>query len=230
MRQTWGCGLEPLEFFSNLISSVVWPGTVILLALTFRGKLKEVIGAIAKRIEDMTEASGPAGINAKFGKSVEAVTEVTSKLGTSTSTGDESGSEEGGSSDPSTGNPANPWPGSGIGSDIMAMAYLSPRQAVLEAYIPMEKAAYDLIEKTGGNRKNLQMMLRNPVAALRRIGHVSPAVASSAEKLRKLRNEAAHQETFNVEPDLVLAYITATQDVTRALTYTANLPTNMRAN
>lgn len=218
--------MELLEFLSSLISSVVWPGTVLLLALTFRGKLKEVIGSIAKRIEDMTEASGPAGINAKFGKSVEAVTEVTSKLDAETSTGDESGSEEGASSAPGTSSPDNPWPGSGLGADVTAMAYLSPRQAVLEAFIPMEKAAYDLIEKTGGNRKDLQMMLRNPVAALRRSGRVSPALASSADKLRKLRNQAAHQETFDVEPDLVLEYIAATQAVTRVLTYTASLPSS----
>lgn len=218
--------MELLEFLSSLISSVVWPGTVLLLALTFRGKLKEVIGSIAKRIEDMTEASGPAGINAKFGKGVEAVTEVTSKLDAKTSPGDESGSEEGASSGPGTSNPDNPWPGSGLGTDVTAMAYLSPRQAVLEAFIPMEKAAYDLIEKAGGNRKDLQMMLRNPVAALRRSGLVSPALASSAEKLRKLRNQAAHQETFDVEPDLVLEYISATQAVTRVLTYTASFPSN----
>jgi hypothetical protein len=60
-------------------------------------------------------------------------------------------------------------------------------------------------------------MLRNPVAALRKLPFVTRDIASSAAELRQLRNQAAHQETFEVEPDVVLDYIYAARDLTGML-------------
>ncbi|WP_264357020.1 hypothetical protein [Pseudarthrobacter sp. MM222] len=193
--------MDPLEFIASLVSSVAWPVAVVVLALTFRKKLRKIIGAVAQRIADMTEFSGPGSVNAKFGERLREVTDVTSKMAPPS----DSGTSLPDDAEPQRKDPAE------------SMVYTSPRHAVLEAYIPLEKAAYDLVERSGGQRKDLQMMLRNPVAALRKLPFVTRDIASSAAELRQLRNQAAHQETFEVEPDVVLDYIFAARDLTSML-------------
>lgn len=204
--------MDPLEFIASLVSSLAWPVAVVVLALTFRKKLRKIIGALAQRIADMTEFSGPGSVNAKFGERVREVTDVTSKM-----------------EPPSASVEPVPEDVAREQSEDVAesMVYTSPRHAVLEAYIPLEKAAYDLVERTGGQRKDLQVLLRNPVAALRKLSSVPKEVATSAAELRQLRNQAAHQhESFEVEPDTVLEYLYAARDLTGMLRSIArDLPT-----
>ncbi|MBM6622124.1 hypothetical protein JTF08_10935 [Micrococcaceae bacterium RIT802] len=192
-----------LDFIASLISSIAWPSAVIVLALIFREKLREIIHAIAERIADMSELSGPGSLNAKFEKGVREVTDVTSKF-ESRLNADQPAS-------------ADHAQNKLVEEVLDSMAYTSPRHAVLEAYIPLEKAAYNLIEHEGGSRKDIQMMLRNPIAALRRIGGVPKDLVMSASELRHLRNQAAHQEVFDVEPEVVLDYVDAARDLTRSI-------------
>lgn len=161
----------------------------------------------------MSEVSGPGSLNAKFEKGVKGVADATSKLEPPAQSGQtqlERAAQE-----------------RQADENFLSMAFISPRHAVLEAYIPLEKAALDLIESEDGNRKDLQMLLRNPIAALRRISRVPKNIAASAAELRHLRNQAAHQEVFDVEPEVVLEYVDAARNLTRTLASLTDSPSTV---
>jgi uncharacterized protein YutE (UPF0331/DUF86 family) len=98
------------------------------------------------------------------------------------------------------------------------LARLSPRAAVLEAWIPVEQAALNLAVRKGVKlSREARASARGVAAALLDAGVISEDEAAIFQSLRSLRNEAAHASDFRVARDAVTEYIDVSQRLTSAL-------------
>lgn len=205
------------------------------ITIIFRDKIREILAAIAKRIDELAEVSGPASLSAKFEKRVAEVEEVTATLEAPPSapptrsptfragTDGQDIQDEASKNDHIHGRTrdAESFP-SGATRELAEMAYYSPREAVLEAYLSVEKAAYRLVKDAEGETesaraKGRQLMHRDPVLALADINGIPKNVAAAARDLRHLRNEASNQDDFKINPDVAIIYTRACQNMVKLL-------------
>jgi hypothetical protein len=88
-----------------------------------------------------------------------------------------------------------------------AIAELSPRAAILEAWLIVEASAADLIRKKGLSSLNSTPGPLRLKEGLRRAEVLTPPQEDAFEHLRRLRNEAVHAPDAQFTPAAVSSYI-----------------------
>lgn len=159
--------MDSLTFIDNLISHLIWPITVITLFLLLRKELPNIIKSIKKlKYKD---------VELEFGDAIKAVAkDAKDSVPISKSLQIAGESKE------------------SIETRLKAIAKLAPRAAILEAWIQVESAAADVV-----NKKNLSNMVHyhgpaRLLAALQKGNILNGKQNFIFEQLRILRNEAIH--------------------------------------
>jgi hypothetical protein len=95
----------------------------------------------------------------------------------------------------------------GARPSLTEIAYLSPRAAVLEAWLELEAAAMDASKRHHLNLTSREM--RSPLAlgqALEKAGILDGKKLEIYHRLRNLRNAAAHAADFAFDPEVAIEY------------------------
>jgi hypothetical protein len=95
-----------------------------------------------------------------------------------------------------------------VHTDAAAIAAVSPRAAILEAWIDLEQAARAALKRRHAGLD--AAALRQPIAlasALAEHGVLKPRRLAVFDELRNLRNAAAHAERFRLEPSAAVGYV-----------------------
>jgi len=173
--------MDWLTFFSNIVESLVWPATVIVAIYLMREKLGELLPRLKRFKHKDTEV--------EFAQAVEELALERAQEGEVL--GPQKRSKE-----------LNELFGF-----LMQLAEISPCSAVLESFRTLETAAAkkvarlypDSEHKAAGWPLQLQRLLKGEV--------LSKDDYYQFNQLRKLRNEAAHTEGFDVRGKPIEAYI-----------------------
>ncbi|MDX2367735.1 MAG: hypothetical protein QNK36_04935 [Colwellia sp.] len=174
--------MDGLTFTSNMISTLAWPITVIILFFILRSELPNIAKSIKKfKYKD---------VELEFGAAVKAVAK-----------------EAKGSLPPSKSNVIAGKTTEDIKTRLDAVAELAPRAAILESWIQVEAAAADVIQKKG-----LVSSVRYPgptrlLTALKNEGILNGKQTLIFEQLRMLRNEAVHVHDAEFTVAAVASYI-----------------------
>ena len=97
---------------------------------------------------------------------------------------------------------------------LIELADVSPRAAVMEAWIKIEHATRDYLESAGLERRFAYQGLRRLPASAR--SKLKP-ILNPYHELRILRNKAAHGLEFDLTPDVARDYIRVASDVEKAI-------------
>lgn len=176
--------MDLLTFISKVIEAVAWPAVVLLIFFGLKNKVLKLFPFLRKlKYKD---------IEAEFG---EGVREVSEKLPTTVA------AKEVIESDSST-QPSN------FREQLLRLAELAPRAAVIESWLQVEHAAQRLIERTGGADRSLRMVGPSTMRKyLDKTAALSQEQRESFNKLRDLRNRVVHFVELSLPLDEVLEYI-----------------------
>jgi len=213
--------LSGFELTAKLVEALIWPVTLIVFLILFKGKVEGVLEALRERFLSLQEMTGPAGVSMRF---ADAVTKASEELPAVTS-GPEEPAAPGGDALPSgpDGAPPTVAPSDALARQIQDLAFVSPRSAVLESFILLEGAV-----ARAARRKRPDLDPRPGFMPSFRV--IEPDLArDSRHALRRLnaaRNEAAHIADFSLPPDLAFDYVVTAQRAVELLNdlYVDDLP------
>jgi hypothetical protein len=175
--------MDWLTFISSIIKAIAWPGTLLALLLVVRKELPAIVRSLRKvKIKD---------VELEFG---EAAKEVASEAKQSLPASNPDSKLVSG-------------PKADIAARLEATAELSPRAAILEAWLQVEAAAADAVRKRALGPVGPMpgpMRLRD---GLIRAEILSASQVKVFERLRFLRNEAVHVPEAEFTKDAVSSYI-----------------------
>ena len=176
-HQDWLLG-EGMELVVNLIVGIAWPVAVVWIAYVFKGELKSLLRRVSQLKYKDLEAQFGAGLAL-------AESEVSSLQAAP---------------------PAAPRPEllSKLES-LRRISDVSPRAAILEAWVLVEDAA-----GRSGFVQGASIPRINPhlyVEELVRLGKLPAGSDSLLDQMRKLRNQAAHMPDFTVDQDEADRYL-----------------------
>lgn len=175
--------MDILTFTSKLVEALAWPAVVVGVLLYLRREFPSIVGSIRKlKFKDL---------ELEFGQAAIALAAETKRVVPQTKT---NGKLLGGDED-------------AVVERLETIAELSPRAAILEAWLLVEAAAADVIQK-----QNQISLTANPGPmrireGLRRAEVLTPPQEAAFEHLRRLRNEAVHAPDAEFTPLAVLSYI-----------------------
>lgn len=177
--------MDWLTFVSKVIEALAWPSVVAGLLLYLRKDLPRLITSLRKLKFKEVEV--------EFGEAAKKVAVATSA--------------------------AVPLPGPDaklagenerdVERQLLAIADLSPRAAILEAWLRIEAAAVAIIRKHGHTTLNATpgpLRLREGLEA---IGILTPPQVEAYDGLRRLRNEAVHTPDADFTASAISNYIQA---------------------
>lgn len=171
--------MDWLTFFSNVINSLAWPITVIIIVLILRQPLSNLLQLIQHlRFQ---------GLEVEFGQKMQALALEAQKLlpPVKGSLGSEKQLLE----------------------QKVELARVSPRAVVLESWLQLEQAAVDAIHRHGIELKSIE--LHSPLMlgkTLEEAGILDGSTPAIYHQLRNLRNAAAHASDFSFSADSALEY------------------------
>jgi hypothetical protein len=179
-------------FVADLVKSAAWPTTIFVLVILFRRELSEVIsGLTGLRYKDF---------EVKFGRQLEAskVLAENAQL-------------------PIPERPQYAFSGAPelrFPDEVRNLAYRSPREAVLEAWLLLEEAARVRLEVEGlevpkNGAKTIQLIEQNEL--------LSGDAVKLFHKLRQLRNEVVHDRTIWMSPQLAEEFVLIAERLYAAL-------------
>jgi hypothetical protein len=197
----YGRGMNSWEFVASLASSLSWPVVITVMMFLFRAQLKSLLGNIAGRIPTVSEITGPGNIALKFEQELKEVKDDLPPETQDATDGQEDGSGDGLD------------PASSFLTRIEALAEVSPRAAILEAYLRVETAAAKVVAEYAPH----QMRQDSIQYMLKRVGAVPQYLVTAAAGLSRLRNEAAHAEDFSIPTETVREYAVTALDVAYGL-------------
>ncbi len=176
-HKDWLLG-EGMELVVNLIVGIAWPVAVVWIAYVFKGELKSLLRRVSQLKYKDLEAQFGAGLAL-------AESEVSSLQAAP---------------------PAAPRPEllSKLES-LRRISDVSPRAAILEAWVLVEDAA-----GRSGFVQGASIPRINPhlyVEELVRLGKLPAGSDSLLDQMRKLRNQAAHMPDFTVDQDEADRYL-----------------------
>ena len=176
-HKDWLLG-EGMELVVNLIVGIAWPVAVVWIAYVFKGELKSLLRRVSQLKYKDLEAQFGAGLAL-------AESEVSSLQAAP---------------------PAAPRPEllSKLES-LRRISDVSPRAAILEAWVLVEDAA-----GRSGFVQGASIPRINPhlyVEELVRLGKLPAGNDSLLDQMRKLRNQAAHMPDFTVDQDEADRYL-----------------------
>ncbi|WP_447742952.1 DUF4145 domain-containing protein [Variovorax boronicumulans] len=188
-----------LDFIEKIVASLAWPVVVVLVAVMFRDKL-------TKLFDDVTELKG-LGVEAKFARGVEKALVQAEEIEVSQPQGAE---------------PSLPDESQGIPVDgelppihpvNFLLAETNPRAAILVGRANIEAAAKRLAQSKGVQGSP---HLFGTLRALRDAGVISLQEFDTANDLRLLANDAAHDESFQPRKTSAINFARAVNKVTAA--------------
>ena len=165
-----------LEFISSIITTLIWPTTIIILIILFRTQLGDLVPLIKKlKYKDfelefektLTKAKKDAGKLGDMPKSAESIFDEV---------------------------------------DITNLAQISPRSVVIEAWLLVEQATMDIIYKQSADAPKALNSHLKIMNKLRQDKRIDSEVIHLLNELRMLRNSAAHSQDFAISPDLAIEY------------------------
>lgn len=161
-----------IDAISKLLASVAWPTAAVLIAYFFREELRQLFG----RLESLKYKDAEAKFNKQLKEAQEAAEPVRQKI-------------------PEGWEKASARAMFTQYEQFRRIAEVSPRAAILEAWIDVEVAIYAAAEKAGLEVKgpgNAYSLARNLVS----LNKIPKDILPFFEKLRRLRNDAAHLPDF----------------------------------
>ncbi len=185
--------MSVLEFISSVLSALAWPIAVISVVIVLRRPLRHLLS----RLETF---KGP-GVEATFQRQVEEAREEAALAVAglpSVQKGDESQQER------------------LEYVDLLQLADVSPRAAILETWLMIEsaltEAAMDVDISPQARGSTIGLM-----EALKRQGVIGPEVESAVRRLRNLRNVVVHTQHLDISKDSVVDYVWSANYIVRSL-------------
>ena len=185
--------MNVLEFISAVVSALAWPIAVIIAVVVLRRPLRHLLS----RLETF---KGP-GVEATFQRQVEEAKEEAALAVAglpSVQEGDKSQQER------------------LEYSDLLRLADVSPRAAILETWLRIESTLTDVamrMDVSADTRRGPLSLME----ALERHGTIAPEVGSALRRLRNLRNVAVHTQDLDISKDSVVDYIETANFILRSL-------------
>jgi hypothetical protein len=174
-----------LTFFSNAIAALAWPTASFAIVLLLRKPLRSLLPLVQRLKYKELEV--------EFGRRVEEVrADVVRELPRSAQLEMQPSLVEG---------------------PFAALAALSPRSAVLEAWREVELAALEAARRLGGHELGEQTLTYRAIKFLERQERLDSSVISLLRDLRDLRNQAAHAPEFVLSKESALEYVKSTHVV-----------------
>lgn len=190
--------MDWLTFISKVIEALAWPGTVLAVLLVVRKELP----AIARSLRRLKYKD----VELEFGETAKAVaTEIKEAVPPS-----RAGILLPGQSKPEA------------ETRLEAIAELAPRAAILEAWLLVEAAAADVIQKKGLGGVSMYPGPLRLRESLQRGNILNNRQVSVFEELRRLRNEAVHVPDAQFTKAAVASYIEAALAMAAYLEQLAN--------
>ncbi|MCH7564877.1 MAG: hypothetical protein IH968_13755 [Gemmatimonadetes bacterium] len=167
-----------LTFTADVIASLAWPAVVVVAIAMLRKPLGRLIPLLRRfRYKDL--------LDFEFEERLEVIeAELLDEL-------------------PPV-SPLDVVPMPPLPADIVEVAKVSPRAAVLESWLGVERAAQEL-----GRARGIYIPKDSPfqiIRGLEKADAVSSSLSSVLHELRSLRNEAAHAPDFALDEDSALSY------------------------
>lgn len=189
------------DFIEKIVASLAWPVVVLVIAVMFKDKL-------TKLFDEVTEFKG-LGVEAKFARRVEKALVEAEEIEASQPQGAEPSVP-----DDSQGVPANgelpPIPPINF-----LLAETNPRAAFMVGRANIETAAKRLAQSQGVTVQTPPHLF-GTLKALRDSGVISMQEFDTANDLRLLANEAAHDESFQPRKTSAINFARAVNKVTAA--------------
>ncbi|WP_419535602.1 hypothetical protein [Endozoicomonas sp.] len=167
-----------MEHIVKLIDSLAWPIAAIWLGYIFRGELQKLLGRMSQvKYKDL---------EAKFEKNLESAEKEAKKVAPDTSENKKHIYDE---------EPIYPDPYAEKYEQLLRIAEESPRAALLEAWVEVEKELLIAAENNGIKFQRAPSP-RKLIIELINTGQYVKTILPLFEDLRKLRNDAAHVPEF----------------------------------
>jgi uncharacterized protein YutE (UPF0331/DUF86 family) len=100
--------------------------------------------------------------------------------------------------------------------DLLRLADVSPRAAILEAWLRVESALAEMAIRMDVSTDTRRSPL-NLIGMLERYGAIAPEVGSALRRLRNLSNVAVHTQDLDISKDTVVDYIDTANFILRSL-------------
>jgi hypothetical protein len=176
--------MDWLTFISKVIEAIAWPAVVVAVLLYLRKELPNIVKSLRKlKFKD---------VELEFGEAAIALAAETKRVVPAAKTGITiQGQDE-----------------ETVVAKLSTIAELSPRAAILEAWLLVEGAAADLLR----NQQSMTTLSANPGPmrireGLRRAEVLTPPQEAAFEHLRRLRNEAVHAPDAEFTAAAVASYV-----------------------
>lgn len=175
--------MDWLTFLAKIVEALAWPAVVVGVLLYLRKEFPSIVRSLRKlKFKDVEMEFGEAAIAlAAETKRVVPAAKSDVKL---------MGQEE-----------------DDVVARLSAIAELSPRAAILEAWLLVEAAAADLIRKQSTTALTANPGPMRIREGLRRAEVLTPPQEAAFEHLRRLRNEAVHAPEAEFTAAAVAGYI-----------------------
>jgi len=171
--------MDWLTFVAELVKALAWPPTLLTIFVVLRGPIPRLI--------PLLERLRYRELEVDFGRRLEEAAAAAMEFETR----------------PGTQSPVSPQR-----EELVRLIAVSPRAAILEAWIQLEQAAM-----AAARRRRLMIssaQLRSPhelVQTLEETGVITANQAAVFHQLRGLRNSAAHAAAFSPSPAAALEYV-----------------------
>jgi hypothetical protein len=185
-----------LEFISAILSALAWPVAIVLIVIVLRRPLRHLLS----RLETL---KGP-GVEATFQRQLEEAKEEAVAAAASLPAGQR--------------RDANQQERLEY-SDLLQLADLSPRAAILDAWLRLEFALTEAAKKADVPLTQRGGIL-GLIEELEKRGVIAPELRSPLRRLRNLRNVAVHTMDFDISKDSVIDYIDTANFIIRSLEVT----------
>jgi len=176
-----------MDIVIQLVDALAWPVTVLLLARLFRSELRGVLTRLSRLKYK--------GVEATFERELEAIEAEVEAI---------------------PGRRALP-PSADVDDDrVLRLAAISPRASITEAWREVELATMRAAQAQ-------RIDVAGPIAETRALrtlvaqGRVSEDVLPIYDRLRRLRNQAAHAQDFEIDADEAQRYASLALELARTL-------------
>ena len=109
-------------------------------------------------------------------------------------------------------------------SNIKRLAAVSPKAAVLEAWIEIEKAAKEKMASLPIEGKDRQWLKRDPISFFTYKNIFPPSVESDLQRLRFLRNQIVHANDQAISEDDALRYVEVAEAIKKEISGLVRVP------
>lgn len=177
--------MDALTFIAKLVEALAWPGVVVGVLLYLRKDLPRLVASLRKLKFKEVEV--------EFGEAAKKVAvETTAAVPMPKPDAQLHGESE-----------------RDVENRLKAIAELSPRAAILEAWLRVESAAVAVIRKHGATSLTSTPGPLRLREGLERAEVLTPPQVAAYEGLRRLRNEAVHTPDAEFTSSAVASYIQA---------------------